>query len=267
MTEITGRKASTIHSLLEFDFKNGGFKRGYENPLECDLMIIDEASMIDTQLMYSLLKAIPNNSRVVFVGDINQLPSVGAGNVLKDIIGSQAVPVTELTQIFRQAAGSKIITNAHKVNSGIFPDLHNTAESDFFFLEAAEPDEVNKIIVSLVTQRLPKTYGFNPIADIQVLAPMRRGVIGTENLNIQLQEVLTPKGEAAAWGGRRFMRGDKVMQIRNDYKKEVFNGDIGRIDCIDFDEQEISVVFDGKAVIYPFSDMDDLGLSLRRLGA
>jgi exodeoxyribonuclease V alpha subunit len=261
MTEITGKKASTLHSLLEFDFKKGGFKKGYEDPLDCDLIIVDEASMIDTQLMYSLLKAIPNNARVIFVGDINQLPSVGAGNVLKDMIASQAVPVTILNQIFRQAEGSKIITNAHRINNGAYPDIQNTPGSDFYFMEANEPEDVQKIIVSLVTQRLPKTYGFNPIDDIQVLAPMRRGVIGTESLNIQLQEVLTPKGEAVTWAGRRFLRGDKVMQIRNDYQKEVFNGDIGRIESIDFEDQEVSVVFDGKSVIYPFTDLDDLVLA------
>ena len=138
------------------------------------------------------------------------------------------------------------------INSGKYPDIKTTAGSDFYFMEANEPEEVQKIIVSLVTQRLPTTYGFNPIDDIQVLAPMRRGIIGTENLNIQLQEVLTPKGEAVSWAGRRYLRGDKVMQIRNDYQKEVFNGDIGRIEEIDFDEQEVAVIFDGKVVSLPF---------------
>lgn len=261
MTEITGKKASTIHSLLEFDFRTGGFKRGYEMPLECDLIIIDEASMIDTWLMYSLLKAIPNNARVIFVGDINQLPSVGPGNVLKDIIGSQSVPVTALNQIFRQAEGSKIVTNAHMVNNGMFPNIKNTPDSDFYFMEAEQPEEVQKIILSLVTQRVPKSYGFNPINDIQVLAPMRRGIIGTESLNHQLQEILAPKGEPLSWGGRRYLRGDKVMQIRNDYVKEVFNGDIGRIHAIDFDGQEVIVDFEGRLVAYTFRDLDDIILA------
>ncbi len=262
MTEITGRKASTIHSLLEYEFKSGKFKKGYEEPLDCDLIIIDEASMIDTQLMYSLLKAIPNHARVIFVGDINQLPSVGAGNVLKDIINSRIIPVTELTQIFRQAAGSRIIVNAHKINNGHYPEIQNTADSDFFFMEADDPLEVKNIIISLVTQRLPKTYGFHPQEDIQVLAPMRRGEIGTENLNTCLQEMFAPReGEEVTWGGRRFIEGDKVMQIRNDYQRMVFNGDIGKIKKIDHDEHEVTVIFDGQAVLYPFYDLDDLILA------
>ena len=162
MSEITQKKASTIHSLLEFDFKAGGFKRNRDNPLDCDLMIVDEASMIDTYLMYSLLKALPDQARVIFVGDIHQLPSVGPGNVLKDMISSSTTPVTILNEIFRQAAGSSIITNAHLVNRGQFPRLYNGQESDFFFMECEETEEVLSTIIKLVSQRLPKRYGFNP---------------------------------------------------------------------------------------------------------
>lgn len=261
MTEITGRKAVTIHSLLEFDFKKMGFKRNRDNPLECDLLIVDEASMIDTLLMYSLLKAVPNHARVVLVGDINQLPSVGPGNVLKDIIASNIVPVTMLNEIFRQAAGSRIITNAHKINHGNFPDISNQTGSDFFFMESLEPEDVLKNILGLVGERLPKKYGFNPLNDIQVLAPMKKGVIGTENLNQVMQQLLNPKDNPIFRGGRKFLIGDKVMQLRNDYKREVYNGDIGRIVKINAMEQQVVVLIDDREVIYEYADLDELVLA------
>ena len=261
MTEITGKKASTLHSLLEVDFKQGGFKRGPDNPLECDLIIVDEASMIDTPLMNSLLRAIPDHARAIFVGDINQLPSVGPGNVLKDMIASRTIPVTMLNEIFRQATGSRIVTNAHRINEGTFPDIRNLSNSDFYFMEAEEPESVLNNIVALVSQRLPKKYGFNPINEIQVLSPMKRGVVGTENLNTVLQEKLNPHKEAIFRMGRKLQVGDKVMQIRNDYKKEVYNGDIGRITHIDEVEQELTVDFDEREVLYDFSDLDELVLS------
>lgn len=261
MTEITGRKAKTIHSLLEFDFKVGKFKRGLEKPLECDLIIIDESSMIDTYLMYSLLKAIPNTSRVIFVGDINQLPSVGPGNVLKDLISSRTIPVTGLNEIFRQAAGSRIITNAHKINCGTFPDISNHSDSDFFFLDVETPEDVLNNILALVTKRLPAKYGFDPFLDIQVLAPMRRGIIGIENLNATLQEQLNPHGTPLMWGGRRFLPGDKVMQTRNDHKREVYNGDIGQIVSIDPSVQQMVVKMDDREVVYEFSNLDELVLA------
>lgn len=261
MAEITGRKAATIHSLLEFDFRTGAFKRNREHPLDCDLIIIDEASMIDTQLMNHLLKALPSHTRAIFVGDINQLPSVGPGNVLKDLIASDRIPVTGLHEIFRQAAGSRIITNAHAINEGRFPNVDNGANSDFFFIEKQEPEDVLKELVALVTKRLPAKYGFNPLEGIQVLAPMRRGVIGTENLNTVLQEQLVPNETPLVRMGRSFRKGDKVMQIRNDYKKEVFNGDVGRIAHINALEQEIIVRFDDREVVYDFGDIDDLVLA------
>lgn len=261
MSEITQFKASTIHSLLEFDFKTRGFKRNRDNPLECDLIIIDEASMIDTYLMNSLLKALPDHAKVIFVGDINQLPSVGPGNVLKDMIASLSLPVTTLSEIFRQAAGSQIITNAHLVNKGMFPSLYNGQESDFFFIECEEGEEVLKTIVKVVSQRLPNRYGFNPFKDIQVLAPMKKGVIGTENLNQTLQGILNPQERALCRAGSKFQVGDKVMQIRNNYKREVFNGDIGYIEEIDEDEQQVSVFFEERHVLYGYQDLDELVLA------
>lgn len=261
MSEITSKKASTIHSLLEFDYKTGGFKRNRKNPLECDLIIIDESSMIDTLLMNSLLKAIPDHARVIFVGDINQLPSVGPGNVLKDMIASNCLSVAMLTEIFRQAAGSRIIVNAHKINQGEFPDIRNYTDSDFFFLEAEEPEAVLKNIIQLVSIRLPRKYNFHVLDDIQVLAPMRKGVIGTENLNLVLQETLNGQNEPIFRAGKRFAVGDKVMQIKNDYKREVFNGDIGKIISIDTTDQQLVVIIDGKEVLYEFSDLDELVLA------
>lgn len=260
MTEITGRKAQTIHTLLEFDFK-GGFKRKKDNPLDCDLIIVDEASMIDTMLMYHLLKAIPTHARVIFVGDINQLPSVGPGNVLKDMIYSHTIPVCMLNEIFRQAAGSRIIINAHKINNGSVPDIDHVPNSDFFFMPAVQPEDVLKEIVSLVTTRVPKKFGFHSIDQIQVLAPMRKGVIGTENLNEVLQKALNPKTESLSAHGRKFLLGDKVMQIRNDYKRGVFNGDIGIVSKIDPHAQELVVTIDDRDVVYEFSDLDELVLA------
>lgn len=261
MTEITGKKASTIHSLLEFNFKGGGFKKNRDDPLDCDLIIVDESSMIDTLLMYSLLKAIPNHARVVLVGDTNQLPSVGAGNVLKDIIASGSIPVVILNEIYRQAAGSQIITNAHKINQGNFPDVSNQMESDFFFIENEEPEEVLKSIVTLVSNRLPKKYNFHPLNEIQVLAPMKKGVIGTENLNLVLQETLNPNKKPLMRYGRRYCEGDKVMQIKNDYERNVFNGDVGIIKEIDHVDQQLVVTMDDGDVEYEFDDLDNLVLA------
>lgn len=261
MSEITGRKATTIHSLLEFNPNGGGFKRTRNNPLECDLLIVDEASMIDTFLMFSLLKAIPSHTRVIFVGDINQLPSVGAGNVLRDIIQADCIPVIMLNEIFRQAAGSRIITNSHRINQGIFPDVNNHSQSDFFFSEAETPEAVLSTILGLVTKRLPQKYGFNAFQDIQVLAPMRKGLIGTENLNVAMQEALNPQPTPLLYGGRKFQVGDKVMQIRNNYKKEVFNGDIGIISSIDSEDDQMIVQFDGKDLPYEFTELDEIVLA------
>ncbi len=261
MAEITGMKASTIHSLLEFDYSVNGFKRNRENPLDCDLLIVDEASMIDTVLMFNLLKAIPAQARVIFVGDVDQLPSVGAGSVLQDLILSEKIPVTRLTEIFRQAANSKIIVNAHRINAGEFPHLSNDKQSDFFFIEEEDPDKLTELIVNLVDSRLPRAYGFDAFDDIQVLAPMNRGVIGNRNLNDVLQKKLNPGYEPLVKMGRTFQENDKVMQIKNNYDKDVYNGDVGRIRKIDKEEQELIVNFDGRDVIYDYADLDQLTLA------
>lgn len=261
MSEITGREAKTIHSLLEYDFKTHGFKRNRENPLKCELIIVDEASMIDTYLMYNLLKALPNETRVVFVGDINQLPSVGPGNVLKDMIQSMRISTIHLKEIFRQEKGSLITANAHKINSGIFPDICNRHSDDFFFVKKEEKEEVLDTIIHLVCSRLPKKYGFNPFEDIQLLAPMKRGLIGTENLNDTLQKLLNPKDLGINRLGIRFSCGDKVMQIRNNYRKEVYNGDIGRIIDIDTIEQKILVRIENREIPYNFRELDELRLA------
>lgn len=261
MTEITKREAKTIHSLLEFDFRERGFKRNRDNPLVCDLIIIDEASMIDTYLMYSLLKAIPNESRVVFVGDVNQLPSVGPGNVLKEMILSMRLEVTMLTEIFRQASTSQITTNAHKINQGHFPNIQNDPDSDFYFIQRDEKEDVLDCILNLISTRLPKRYGLKPFEDIQLLTPMKRGLLGTENLNQVLQKVLNPKEGGLMRGGYFYRPGDKVMQIRNNYKKEVFNGDMGRILSIDEDLKEVIVEIDRREVSYDFYELDELMLA------
>lgn len=262
MSEITGYPASTIHSLLEYNFKGSGFKRNKQNPLDCQLIIVDESSMIDTWLMHNLLKAVPSEARLLLIGDINQLPSVGPGNVLRDIIHSKSVATTTLNEIFRQAEGSAIIRGAHQINKGVFPDCSNLPESDFFFIDVEEPEAVLKNIVGLVCQRIPKKYGFEPLKDIQVLAPMKKGVIGTENLNAVLQEHLVSRKESPLMrGGSSFFVGDKVMQIKNNYNKEVYNGDIGFITEIDVTEQQIVVTIDKRDVIYEYHELDELILA------
>ncbi len=258
LASITGLEALTVHALLEFDFMSGGFKRGSDNPLDADLLVVDEASMLDTVMANNLLKAIPDHCCVLFVGDVDQLPSVGAGNVLDDLIESQRIPVTRLTEIFRQAAGSAIITNAHKVNQGIMPNLKHDHDSDFFFIEREIPDDITTLICDLVAKRLPEKYGFHPLTDIQVLSPMKIGLVGTHNLNEKLQQRINPSSTPFTRAGRDFHLRDKVMQTRNNYDKEVFNGDIGYIQSIDKDEQEMVVIFDGRAISYDFSETDEL---------
>ncbi len=259
MSEITGKKAYTLHSLLEMNFSSGGFKRNQDNPLKCDLLIVDEASMIDTFLLFHLLKAIPTSARFILIGDIDQLPSVGAGNVLKDLIESDRMGVTCLTQIFRQAAHSKIVTNAHLINRGEFPDLRGN--SDFRFIEGETPEQIVDSIVELITKKLPSNSRLHKFEDIQVLSPMKKGMIGTENLNVVLQKALNPSITPLCRMGRTFHVGDKVMQIRNDYEKLVFNGDVGRIITIDLSSQTLTVAFDDRRVEYQFSEMDDLVLA------
>ncbi len=261
MTEITAMPASTIHMILEFDFNINGFKKNLENPLDCDLIIIDEASMIDTVLMYSLLKAIPDHARVLLVGDVDQLPSVGAGSVLQDLIEAGSLPVTRLDQIFRQAANSLIITNAHRVNAGVFPDIANKKDGDFFFIEEEDTEKITEQIADLVIRRLPKAYGFNSFDDIQVLSPMNKGIIGNRNLNTVLQKKLNPSYSPLIKAGKVFHEEDKVMQIRNNYDLKVFNGDIGRIRKMDEVNQELYVDYQGNTVVYDFADLDQIVLA------
>ena len=260
MTEATGMEAKTIHRTLEFDPMKFGFKRNEDNPLDCDLLVVDEASMVDVPLMQSLLRALPSTAALHVVGDIDQLPSVGPGQVLADIMNSGAVPVVRLTEVFRQAARSKIITSAHSINEGRVPDL-STADgsADFYFVSAETPEQAVTRITELVRNRIPKRFGMDPIRDIQVLCPMNRGGVGANSLNIELQSVLNPPGELKVERfGRTFGKGDKVMQIANDYDKDIFNGDIGMITSVDLDESELAVDFDGRSVKIGFGELDAL---------
>ncbi len=259
MTEATGMEAKTIHRLLEYNPMDG-YKRNDENPLEGDALIVDECSMIDIMLFYNLMKAIPSNMRLILVGDIDQLPSVGAGNVLRDIIDSQRIPVVRLTRIFRQAQTSRIVMNAHAINAGRFPNISNGKDTDFFFINVDDAEAIPQLIVGLVRDRLSKAYGYNP-KEIQVLTPMQRGNVGAGNLNTQLQNALNPSGESLTRGGYTFRRGDKVMQIRNNYDKNVFNGDIGYVNAVDTTERTLTVIYDGRLVEYDVSELDELTLA------
>lgn len=259
MTEATGMEAKTIHRLLEYNPMDG-YKRNEENPLEGDALIVDECSMIDILLFYNLMKAIPSNMRLILVGDIDQLPSVGAGNVLRDIIDSRQIPVVRLTRIFRQAQSSRIVMNAHAINAGQFPNVKNGLDTDFFFINQEDADEMVKLIIGLVRDRLPKKYGYPP-KEIQVLTPMQRGTVGAGNLNIELQNVLNPTGPSLARGGYTFRQGDKVMQIRNNYDKNVFNGDIGYITAVDANERALTVSFDNRPVEYDVTELDEIVLA------
>ena len=263
MSETTGHEAKTIHRMLEYSIKKRGFQKNDENPLNCDLIIIDEASMIDTILMHYLLKAIPPEATFILVGDVNQLPSVGAGNVLKDIISSNSVPVVELDEIFRQAKESLIIVNAHKINNGILPSFRpsNDKLDDFYFIEREDPEEVLKIILELTKERIPTKFGFDPVDDIQILTPMHRGTVGAGNLNIELQKLLNPVEDGVIRGNKNFRSNDKVMQIKNNYDKEVFNGDIGRVKRIDQENQDVVISFDGRDIPYDYTDLDEIVLA------
>jgi exodeoxyribonuclease V alpha subunit len=263
MKEATGMEAKTIHRMLEIDPKSFGFKRNEESPLECDLLIVDESSMVDVSLMHALLKAVPDQAAVLLVGDVDQLPSVGPGQVLADIIGSHVIPVARLTEVFRQAAQSKIITSAHRINEGQIPDLSKPAnQSDFYFVPAEDPGLAVMRILDMVKTRIPKRFGLDSIRDIQILCPMNRGGVGARSLNIELQAVLNPAGENKVERfGSTFAPGDKVMQIENDYDKEVYNGDIGYVKGIDVNEGELTATFDGRAVTYLFGELDTLVLA------
>ncbi|MEJ2245106.1 MAG: ATP-dependent RecD-like DNA helicase [Acidobacteriota bacterium] len=265
LSESTGTEAKTIHRLLEFNPISGGFARCRELPLECDLLVIDETSMVDVPLMSQLLNAVPDKAAMIIVGDVDQLPSVGPGQVLSDVIASESLPVTRLTEIFRQAARSRIITNAHRVNHGRMPDITvpESGATDFYFIEAPEPENAVSKIVELVKNRIPRRFGFDPVRDIQVLCPMQRGGVGARSLNIELQKVLNPASsleQAVERFGYTYRIGDKVMQTENDYDREVFNGDIGFIADIETEGNEVTIDFDRRAVTYGFGELDEVML-------
>ena len=260
LSEATGLEAKTIHRLLEVDPGSGAFRRGPEHTLDCDLLVLDEASMVDVPLMHALLKALSFQASFLVVGDVDQLPSVGPGQVLADLIGSEAVPVVRLTEIFRQASASRIITTAHQINRGEMPDLSRAeANSDFHFVVAEDPETAAARILELVQTRIPRSFGLDPVRDIQVLCPMARGGVGARSLNIDLQVALNPDGAPKiAKFGWTFAPGDKVMQIENDYEREVYNGDIGFIAAVDAETGEMTVCFDERDVSYGLGDLDAL---------
>jgi exodeoxyribonuclease V alpha subunit len=262
LSESTGLEAKTIHRLLEIDPKTGQFKRNAESPLDCDLLVADEVSMIDVPLANQLLRAVDTRSAVIFVGDVDQLPSVGPGQFLADLIDSGAVPVIRLTEVFRQAATSRIVRSAHQINQGLMPSLPARGEaSDFYMVPAEEPESIAQTVVDLVRTRLPGRFGVDPVRDIQVLCPMNRGITGARGINQALQAALNPPGEHSIEKfGYAFSVGDKVMQIENNYDRDVFNGDIGFVTGIDRDEDELIVTFDGRRVRYPFGELDELVL-------
>jgi exodeoxyribonuclease V alpha subunit len=263
MSEATGREAKTIHRLLEFSPQDGGFKRDEDAPLEADLVVIDEASMVDTVLMHHFLKAVPHAATLILVGDTDQLPSVGPGNVLRDIIDSGVIPAVRLDEIFRQSRESLIVVNAHRVNHGEMPYLSYDQGrlQDFYFISVEEPEEILQKVISLCRDKIPERFGFDPIRDIQVITAMHRGVIGASNLNRELQHALNPCPDEVSRMGRTFRRGDKVMQIVNNYEREVFNGDIGVMTAIDREYQEVTVLYDGRPVAYAFTDLDEIILA------
>ena len=260
MSEAAGMEAKTIHRLLEYKPPEG-YQKNEEHPLEGDVLILDECSMIDIMLMYNLLKALPEQMSLILIGDTDQLPSVGAGNVLRDIIASQRVPVVRLTQIFRQAQGSRIIMNAHRINRGESIDMRGGKESDFFFASKTTNQEVVDTIVQYCKMNLPRYYHMDPFTDIQVLTPMQRGECGAVHLNQVLQEGMNPSRIFLRRGGTQYRLKDKVMQIRNDYDKEVFNGDIGTITKVDMEERELTVLFDDREVIYDVTELEELSLA------
>ena len=286
LSETTGGEAKTIHRLLEFSPQINAFKRDRHNPLNTDVVIVDETSMVDLVLMNRLMQAIRPSTTVILIGDTDQLPSVGAGNVLKELIDSRKIPVIQLTEIFRQAQESMIVTNAHRINKGDFPELTGDTDRNFFFIEEDDPEEITELVCSIIADRLPQHYDYHPMDDIQLLCPMRRGTLGTENLNKRLQEVLNPEYTAPVYrhpleksrfgaqsyaqvshskdrsvtaGGFRI--GDKVMQIRNNYDYDVFNGDIGRVVAIENIDKKVYIQFPDKQVAYDTADLGELVLA------
>jgi exodeoxyribonuclease V alpha subunit len=265
LSETTGMEAKTIHRLLETAPDRGGFRHNEQRPLDCDLLVVDEVSMVDVPLMHSLLRALPVQASLVLVGDVDQLPSVGPGMVLRDLIDSGRVPVARLTEVFRQAAGSRIITNAHRINEGRLPEVPSKdSESDFYFVERQDPERIAATLLDLVKHRIPEKFHLDPIRDVQVLSPMNRGSLGIRELNVRLQNELNPArvNEAAVEKfGWQYRVHDKVIQTENDYDKEVFNGDIGQITKIDPVEADLTVKFDQREVVYDYRELDQLSLA------
>ncbi len=263
MAESSQREARTIHRLLEYSPKEDGFARNEDNPLSCGLLVVDEASMMDNLLFFHLLKAVPLGATLILVGDVNQLPSVGPGNVLGDLLHSGVIPIVELKDIFRQSAESEIICNAHLINKGELPRLESNRErlSDFYFIHKNDPEEAAELIVEMIKQHIPRKFGLNPIDDVQLLTPMHRGAVGSEQMNARLQAALNPNGLELRKGERAFRLNDKVMQIRNNYEKDIFNGDIGRISHIDLRERTLSVSFDERVLPYEFEELDELTMA------
>jgi exodeoxyribonuclease V alpha subunit len=261
LAEATGREARTVHRLLEYSPSEGGFQRGPSHPLEAEAVVVDETSMVDISLMYYLLGAIHPQTTLILVGDADQLPSVGPGNVLGDLIESGKIHVVRLQTVFRQASESMIVVNAHRINQGLLPTPtgESNALSDFYFIEKDDPDECVRLIKEMVSNRIPGRFGFDPVNDLQILSPMHKGSLGTENLNRELREVLNPYGTKIR--GDRFRVGDRVMQTRNNYDKEVYNGDIGRIENYNAEEEEAVIEFDGRPVIYHISELDEITLA------
>ena len=263
--EATGVEAKTIHRLLEVQPATGRFGRNEANPLDCDALVADEVSMIDVVLMANLLRALPPKASLLLVGDVDQLPSVGPGMVLRHLIESKVVPVVRLTEVFRQAANSRIITNAHRINEGRLPEVPaKGGESDFFFIEREEPDQIAATLVEMIKNRIPSKFQLDPIRDVQVLCPMNRGSLGVRELNVRLQNELNPARadepfvEKFGW---QFRLRDKVIQTENDYDKDVFNGDIGQVMKIDQIEREVTIRFDQREIVYDFGELDEVSLA------
>ena len=261
LCEATGREARTIHRLLNYNPNLNKFLKNNDNPLDADMVIIDEASMLDITLMKNLLSAIKPRTGIIFVGDTDQLPAVGPGNVLSDLIGSGVVPVIELKKIYRQESESLIIYNAHKVRDGQFPYIGKPKNNDFFFIEKETPEEAVNLILNLLTKKIPQSFNYDPLCDVQVLVPTNKGIVGVNNLNSRLQDVLNPTGKKVQKGSVQYRLNDKVIQLKNNYEKDIYNGDIGFINGIDLEAEEISVNFDGRTVRYGFYELDEITLS------
>jgi exodeoxyribonuclease V alpha subunit len=259
LAEATGLRARTIHRLLEFNPTTRAFSRNRENPIAADWLVVDEVSMLDIELAAALLEAVPQGCRIVLVGDSDQLPSVGPGNVLADLIASGTVPVIRLSQIFRQAEKSLIVVNAHRVNSGRMPEQEASADmSDFYFVARDDPSAAADLAIDFAAKRIPERFGLDPIRDVQVLSPMHRGELGVTRLNERLQTLLTPPGPELVVGWRRFRVGDKVMQVRNNYELDIFNGDLGRVVSFDPEEREMTIRFDGRPIVIPPENLEDV---------